>query len=176
MYIDMTCDNRGSLTQNQKEFLERVIPWAKFIQDQTQAKAHVFKNIPSPFGIYASVVLADIIVKSNWGEHPLSQPTYKRKAANNLCLLEATPEWSNEQIKYEGTEFKLFENFESFSIHYSDLIIFSGNFKPLLDTASLEKQTQLMGLYNHSLESYNERLNIIISSFGLREFDRGFTN
>lgn len=175
MFIDLNKHNVSSLTANQRDFLERLIPWSKFVQDQTAIKAQFFKRIKSS-GLLPSVFLSDVIIQSNWGIHPLAQPFYKHKAANNLSLMEATPDWSRRKIKFEGKEYKLFDTWETFSLYYSDHVVFSGQFANLLSTAVIENQTQLLGLYRSELEAYNERMNVIISTFRLDEFDKASFN
>jgi len=169
--IDLVKYNRNSLTKHQKEFLEKLIPWARFIQEQTRIKANVFKKIKSPHGIFAGLVIADIIYYSNWGEHPLAQEKYRNKLSNNLALLEANDYWSGKSIKYENQDYKLFNDWENFSIHYSDLIVFSGWYSELLKCSRFDEQIFILSLIKPNPVYYNETVKKLIESFNLGEFN-----
>lgn len=174
MFINLDVSNRKVLTNPQAEFLVKAVPLARWLQNQTLVKAD-FKGIYSPKGFNASLILADLIHQSNWGEHPLAQKKYRNdgetKYANNLSLLEITPYWKGISLNYGGILYRGYRNWLDFAINYSDLLIFSGQYTDVLRTPDLKLQTKLLSLTKPNSQAYNDDIVKLIHHFNLREFD-----
>lgn len=171
MIIDLKKSNRSTLTKDQKEFLERIIPWGVFLQEQTKIKASYFKGIDQSNGIYASIVLSFIIIESNWGTHPVSKDIYKSRPANNLCLLEADDYWEGRKLKLDDKLYRSFEDYEEFFIHYSDIIVFSKWYKDLIETKNFNEQILIFCMQTSQKPYYNEKIKAMIELYNLGEFD-----
>ena len=171
MFVDLEKFNRSELTTEQKNFLERVIPWGKYIQEQTRRKALALRSLPCRHGMFASIAISDILVQSNWGAHPLALQKYKNKLSNNLAMIEVGNSSTKQKVKYEGKEFKLFDDWEHFAVGYSDHIVFSGKYDDMLCSTNLYQQQLIYGVRKNNLEAYNERIFILTSLYRLEEFD-----
>lgn len=166
MIVDTS--NRTTLSEDQKDFLQRIIPWGRFVQFQTKVKGEMFQYVKCPTGLLASVFIADCIIQSNWQTHPISSLA----KGNNLGMLEITPGWIGKKIKYQNKRYKCFDSFEAYSIHISDMVGFSPKFLPLLQSMKLETQAQEICKIREPLISYNERILNIIDLYKLSEFDQ----
>lgn len=127
-----------------EDFLNKVIPLARQISDWTRDKAiFIRKKIVSP--ILPSVVVADIVIQSGWGSHPLSQPHFNKKYANNLTLMEADDFWQGRVhvLKTENgadKEYRAYQDWIHFATDYSDMIIFTKLYDNLLNTTDYKLQ------------------------------------
>ena len=167
MIVDTLKSNRSALSEDQKDFLKRIVPWGKFIQFQTKIKGEIFQRLYCPTGLLSSVFIADCIIQSNWQTHPVSDMA----KGNNLGLLEINPGWVGKKIKFQNKRYKSFDSFESYSIHLSDLIGFSPKFTTLLSSMNPKVQAQEIGKLREPLISYNDRILSIIDLYELSEFD-----
>lgn len=115
----------GFLPPQQREFLVKSINFSWWITQQAQFKLNFFYQ-QEPH-LSSTLILAEILAKSEFGEHPLSQPLCPPKSSkfsNNLTLLETDTTWAGKTIKYLDKEYKAFESWEEFGTCLSDLIAF----------------------------------------------------
>lgn len=165
------------LTESQKEFISRLVPWGQLIQKQTFAKAKFYRDIHTTKGFFASIFIADCILMSEWESHPASKPKYKTKHGNNLGLLEVDSFWSETSLKIDGKEYKSFESWEDYAIHFSDWVVFSTcpgskDIGPkVLQSLNLVDQCREFSILRGELKMYNDKLINIIHDLNLTEFD-----
>ena len=148
----------SKLTKKQQDFLSKVTAWGWFIENQTAVKAAEFKSMQS-YGLKTTAFILYVIVKSKWGEHPLAQESFKSKDANNLTLMRSNEWWTGRKAKFDGQEYKLFDSWEEFCIHFSDYIVFSGLYKDLL--AETDALTQVKLLTREDSSCYNEVIKLL---------------
>lgn len=147
------------MDKKQREFTTRLTPWAWFIQGQTALKAREFRGIEEAVGLQSVAFILYVLYQSNWGEHPVSRETFKAKDANNLTLLPANEWWNGRAAKYEGVEYKLFDSWEEFCVHFSDYVVFSNDLAPLLSNPDI--YTQLKVLTREDSRAYNESIRLL---------------
>lgn len=160
------------LSESQRQFVVRVLPLAQRIQQITHEKAEEF-GVDSAAGILASVAAADMIVQSNWGEHPLSHPMYdKRIFGNNLNLSESNEWWNKDRssVLTQGIEYKCYESQEEFANNQTDEYVSDARFLPALATSDFRKQLQVLQQIKRR-ETWNNDCELVINHFKLREFD-----
>lgn len=152
-------NNRGQaiLDIRHKDYLFKAISFSHFLYDQTLGKLNFFYGLKVPLS--SNHILAEILIKSEFGDHPLAQETYPLKTnrwANNLTLLELDESWAGKFLKYEDKFYKSFKNWDEYSVHLTDTLVFR---KSLIDKYLLT---------NPSME-YNS----LINAFSLEEFEIG---
>ena len=147
------------MDKKQREFTTRLTPWSWFIQGQTAIKAKEFRGMVDAVGLQSVSFILYVVYQSNWGEHPVSRETFQSKDANNLTLLPSNEWWNGRVGKYEGQEYKLFDSWEEFCVHFSDYIVFSNEFAPLLDNPDI--YTQLKVLTREDSRAYNEIIRLL---------------
>lgn len=161
-----------NMTAEQRDFIRRLVPWSRFLAQQTIAKGQVFKRYPNTIGIHPSVIVADIILISDWGTHPVSKWKFRnRELGNNLCLLPCDKNWEREHSKYENVDYKLFVSWEHFFSHLSDLLVFGDVFGKLLNHREVSEQINYMSLFRSDLIGYNEDIVTTINKYNLSEFN-----
>jgi len=147
------------LPPQQKIYLIKSIDYSWYLWNQTVAKFHFFKGHCEP--ISSTLILAELLLKSEFGEHPLAQEVYPpktTKGANNLMLLENDTSWTGKLLKYEGKEYKSFANWEEFGVHFTDLLVFRKNeihpylYKNLLGNEYNKEKIELVT--NYCLEDF----------------------
>jgi len=146
------------LDLEKSHFLDKIIPFGWLVQDLVIDKSREYKGIINPPGLHPLVFIPEVLYKTNWGEHPLAAATYKNKDANNLTLLTVNEFWEGPSIKYEGIEYKLFESYEEFCIHYTDLLVMS-DYDELLEEKDYLRQIEL--LTREDSKCYNGIINIL---------------
>ncbi len=153
-------------------FLRTIVPWTLYLNSQTRLKAKIIKRV-SFIGVYPSLVLADILIKSEFGKNPIAKEIFRGRQSNNLTLMPVDEVWSGDKTKFLGTFYKMFETWEDFFIHWSDLLIFRCN---LQNSTSYSEQLNAMS----SDLVYNEKILTLIRDLNLTEYDDGieksFTN
>jgi hypothetical protein len=154
-------NNKGQaiLGKSQKEFLFKAIVFSQYLAEQIENKLSLFYGVE--VGISSTTILAEILYKSEFGEHPLAQETYPIKStkwANNLTLLELDESWNSKFLKYDGKFFKSFCSWESYATHLSDILVFRKEFNKYLMSTTPPTE------YNILIENYN-----------LKEFEIGKT-
>lgn len=126
-----------------------------------------FIGIKSENGIYASLIMAEIIIQSNWGRHPISKHQFKApkedgsigsKYSNNLALLQPC---SGQKVKvntYGGIEYVAFKDWKTFATGYSDHLTFSGKYDDILKESNLLNQINLFSLTKEPTGAYNSSI------------------
>jgi flagellum-specific peptidoglycan hydrolase FlgJ len=175
LFIDTTKHNRSTLKVDNKEFLATAAPLARYISQQTKAKVN-WKGIRS-VGIYPSLILAHILIESDFGSHPLAQIKYidekgKKKWANNLTMLESHKYWHGHKIKYEGKEYRGFKNHSDFATSLSDTWAFNQEFVDISSAPTLSQQLKLFGLTKSHPILYTSKMETFISYYNLSEWDQ----
>jgi hypothetical protein len=122
-------------------FLEKVVPWMRLCQEYTKGKAEFLGRYRTEAGILSSVLLADCLIVTREGEHPLSKEEYRGRYANNLFLLEAPEKWSGKVQKLEGKRYRSYKTYHDLVTDYSDLLVFSGLYDDVL-TCPLQEQLE----------------------------------
>lgn len=134
----------AKLTEKENAFLESLVPWSWYLQEQTRVKALTYKNFAGAYGFNSVLFTAYVLSVTNWGSHPISQEKFKGKDACNLLLLPATELWEGRVVKFDGVDYKLFDSYEEFCIDYSDHLVFSGEYDLLLLEKDYLKQLDLL--------------------------------
>jgi len=171
MRYDLENFNRNSLTLEQQIFLCKIIPLAQLIQDWIINKAQFAKK-PSKFGLFPSLVISEIIIQSQWGEHVLSKEEYNNRYSNNLCLLESDKFWIGKKHKYQDKVFRAYKDWGNFATDFTDYVVFSGLFDDILKSNNLEDQLIWWGRTKQDSSSYSGNMELLISFFNLKEFDK----
>lgn len=116
--------NRIALPKAEKQYLAWAITFSHYLYDQIRAKSSFFKrSLP----ISSTLILAEILFKSEFGSHPLCKEKYPEKDgkwSNNLTCLELDEHWNGKFLKYEGKFYKTFKTAEEWGIHHTDIIVF----------------------------------------------------
>lgn len=140
MALGINRGNRKGLSLEQKDFLLKANSLAGTISEWTNEKA-IFLRLPNLYRLSPAVILADILIESQWGTHPLSQPLFNKKYANNLSLLAADKVWEGKIQDYNGKSYRAYQDWAHFATDYSDILVFSERYKPILRT---ENQLQVL--------------------------------
>jgi flagellum-specific peptidoglycan hydrolase FlgJ len=158
------------VTKDKTDFIKKIVPWARLINEWTIYKAD-FALINSPRGIFTSLVLADIILMSEWGTHPVSRSEYQNGYSNNLSLLKSNEYWDGKKRTYNNIEYKAFKDWESYAIEASDYLTFSRQFDDLLREKSLNNQIELYSKFKEYPESYCDNIELLIRFYSLTKYD-----
>lgn len=171
-FLNFNKYNRSKLSEDQRVFLGLVLPWAGVIQDYCLHKS-MYRHIYSPVGIRASVIAGDIILRSNWGTHPVSQKKLDKKLANNLSLLESNELWEadHDVVSFEGKNYRSYEDWGQYSQDASDFYVGSGKFDRTLITEHSDDQRILFCLALERVAGYQSELLELILEYGLHDFD-----
>lgn len=169
LFVDPSRHQRSKLTAAQREFFLRIVPLAGFLQQQTYNKALVTDKLTDS-GIYASLLAAHMLYKTEFGAHPLAQLKCGNCAANNLALLETHKYWKKMSIKYEGKVFRAYTNWREFAIDFSDFLAWQAGFEDVLEEKLLINQIQAFATREKNV-AYVDKIVRIIKDYGLREFD-----
>lgn len=166
---NMSRANRFSLSREQKTLLAKLVPLAYTISDWVKEKA-AFTRLPVVSTLYPSIILADILIESQWVEHPLAQGYYNKRYSNNLSLIEVDDIWQGKIQKFDEKEYKAYQNWLHFATDYSDLIIFSPKYKGIItledryDQLKMLSNTKTNPLFYHKAET-------IIDFYSLSDYD-----
>lgn len=172
MHIEMSRSNRSSLHEAEKEFFTRVIPIAAYISQQSAGKAKWLRRMNDPVGILPSLMIADILFQSSFGQHPVSLKRLKNKPSNNLSLIEAGKHWYGSSVEYRGKEYRAYKDLAAYSIDCSDYIALSGLYDKLLTESDLDTQIRVYATNKRSPNGYCARIKDMIQLYQLEEFDR----
>lgn len=171
MFVDAKRYKRAELSEEQFDFLQRLVPFGKLIQDMTWEKCQLIR-VYSPQGICASLVMADIILRSDWGRHVVALKE------NNLSLLEKTDYWKGKSVDVAGKSYRTYGSWLDYSIDLTDEMTFfeRRKYEPLLSATNLDAQIdQMMLLYPEVTDPDNTtssgRIETVIERYGLWEFD-----
>lgn len=161
--------NRSSLSQDQKDFLSKIVPLSRLISDWVRDKA-IFTRTRIVSPILTCVVLTDIITESNWGTHPLAQSHFNKKFSNNLALLESDSLWEGRNQDYEGRSYKCYQDWIHFATNYSDILIFSRLYSDLFNTTDPSKQIRVLARYKNNSQLYIPKAEAALDFYNLSEF------
>lgn len=162
-----------SLSEEKRTFFCRALPIAQRIQGQTQLKA-LDASIRSPFGVFTSLIAADMIVASDWGAHPLAQPKYAgRISGNNLNLSLSNSWWEKDRpsILINGLKYKCYLSIEEFANNQSDEFAYSGQFDNLLESKDLNYQIGFLSSFRSHIPNWKFQVQALIPQFKLNEYD-----
>ena len=162
--------DRPKLPKEKLDFLQSLIPFGLVVQEQTTLKAEA-EGILSPFGIYASVALADMIVRSNWGTVPAAVEASNLFSFKNDSLPEIrtkTKKLGEDKVKYRN-----FDTWYEFVNYLTNHYVYSGLYESLLKERSPDRQADLLAEFYslQNIDTYGNILEEIIVDFGLVEFD-----
>lgn len=157
-----------SLTNEQMQVVDRVLPFAILISDWSRLKAE-FLNLHNPRGIYPSVILSEIIIQSNWMLHPIAQTEITIRSArkeshrysNNLALLPVNNGWRGKSNEFDGVEYRAYKDWQVFAIDYSDYLTFTREFDDLLCEHSPERQLEAWSLTKTDETWYDQSKNLL---------------
>lgn len=166
MNIDFKRYKRSELTQPQRDFLQKLVPFAREVQRQTYEKA-IAAGLNCKLGLSTSIVMVECILKSNWGKHEIA------KKENNLCLLEKGEFWRNKFAMFNRKAYRSYDSWLDFTLDLSDEITFTelATFKDTLEAYNLNKQLDVYPGLNTKIKGYNVIVEDFIEKYGLWEFD-----
>lgn len=141
-----------------------LVPFSRMVQEYTKTKCQL-AGIDTAWGICASTVAADAIIKSNWNTHKIS------KKYNNLNLLEADQYWYGKSKEFEGTNYRIYECWFDYAADLSDYYVFSGIFCKVLECYTWDNHLNLLKNINCNSTTYYGRMDELIGDLGLWEFD-----
>lgn len=137
MVINLRTQNRNRLSAQQKDFLVKAHSQACLISDFIIDNAAVLR-IGIKNTLHPAVILADILVESQWGESQLAQATINGRYANNLAGLKVDSMWSGK--KHNG--YKTYPDWSSFAADYALHIVYQ--VRKSLFTKDLNSQLRLL--------------------------------
>ncbi len=151
-------------------FIQGFIPFSLVMQSQLMTK--IKGRIKSIHGILPSVIMADIIVRSDWGRLKPAEEW------NNLGMLrkDSVPKIKHKTKKWSGTgkeeAFRVYDTWYDFSIDMTDHYAFSGFYDELFAAGNSDEQLKLLEQI-HCLQSTTLYGNIytIQADYGLTDFD-----
>ncbi len=161
---------REELTEQEFQFLYKIVPLARLVQSWTKLKAD-FAGVRSPAGVYASLLAAEMLLQSDYGRHPLAQDSYNRKYSNNLALIPAHKYWKGKGHEFEGVKYRAYKDWRDFAVDYSDFLSFSNEYVQVLKAPLLLEQVDKFSLTKPNPIEYNREVISIITLLGLEEFD-----
>jgi len=163
--------DKNKLSKPERDFLNKITPLAITISQWTRDKAY-FLKVPIKHSIYPSIIIADIIIESNWGTHPLAQPQYNKRYSNNLTLSEVDEIWEGKIQRYAKKEYKAFQDWAHFATDYSDRLIFSHKYKSLFNTSDYKKQIESLSKYKPEPRHFAAKCETLLDFYFLFEMDR----
>lgn len=131
-----------------------------------------------PVGIKTSVVMAWIIYKSEFGQHPLAQPRFNTglesptwQHGNNLLLLETDNFWHDDVIDFEGKKFRSFKGWGIFAKHLVELLSWSNTYMRMFWMTSTADQLKQIAMHDEDPDSAHGILWKAVRTFHLEQFD-----
>jgi len=161
---------RPELSPEQMHFIQGFIPFSLVMHSQLLLK--IRGRIRSNKGILPSVIMADIIVRSQWGQ--------LKPAAewNNLGMLrkDSIPKIKHKTKKWDGLgkeePFRIYDTWYDFAIDMTDHYAFSGFYDEIFLVGNSDEQTRhLMQVHRLQNTITYGTLEEIITDFGLTDFD-----
>jgi uncharacterized FlgJ-related protein len=165
-FIDTNRYGRSKLLPEEKEFLQKLVPFAELISSQIKEKSD-FYGINSPFGIFPSLIIAMIVIRTNWGE------VKQVKKLNNLMCLLSDESWKGKTELIEGKKYRSYQSWLDFSIDFSDYVTFfkSKEYTDILLRSSYQEQLDKIANINDSGTLIYANIESIVIKYGLWEFD-----
>lgn len=171
--INISRPSRNALSRANKEFLAKAIPWSGTISKWVGEKALLLK-LPVQYQMYPCVALADILIESNWGTHPLSLESYERKYSNNLTLLKVDSQWDGKSHQWEGNSYKAFKDWVHFCANYSDVVIYSNILAEILQAPSIEDQIDVLSKTKAEPLAFAVKAKTIIDLYHLSDYNKTY--
>lgn len=162
--------SNSSLTNEQYSLLSRLVHWAQYTRHQSILKSRYF-HYQEVAGPLPSILIADSLLQTEWGTHPVSLDVFRNKDANNMNLLTVDDVWEGEKTRYQGKAYKMFMNWNHYFTHLSDLISFTSQFGNLSTFTTIEDQLKVWSTLRSKNLSYNEDILQIIKKYELRRYD-----
>lgn len=162
--------SNSPLTPEQYSLLSRLVHWAQFTRQQSVLKSLYLRHAQVN-GPYPSIIIADCLLQTEWGEHPVCKHMFRNKDANNMNLLTVDDVWEGEKTRYKGKVYKMFANWNHYYTHLSDLISLTSQFEKVNTSTSLDAQLNAWNTLRSKNLSYNEDILQIIKQYELRRFD-----
>lgn len=160
------------LTFQQQDFFDKVIPLGVVIQNWTWSKCLFRNKVSTSNGIFASILIADMLLSSEWGEHRLAQVDFRGNNSNNLVLLEGE-NWEGKVNLYRGVKYRSYKNWKEFGIDWSDFIVWSDIYNEALICTDVESQAKQYSRSKPDPVVYNDKLIALIEQCRLWEIDNG---
>lgn len=153
---------KPNLTPKQQEFLSALTSLSWHVEDLTRRKAIEYKGMTEAVGFSSILFICEVIIASEWGNHPLAQETYKGKSSNNLLLIRPVALWDGPRARFEGEDYCMYLSWDEFAVEFSDHIVFSGIYNDLLKEKDFRKQIEMFCLTSDtSSDSIEEVLNLL---------------
>lgn len=133
-------------------------------------KAH-FLGVPCPYGMLASLTIADILYRSDWGKHPLSKPEFGSRYSNNLSLIQAGAAWKGKVHEVEGVKYRAYKDWREYGIDLSDTICFSRRHDRALACLYFSDQLRLYAAECGEPKEYNKAVLGLYKTYSLSEFN-----
>lgn len=170
--------NDYGMKDYQLDFLERIVPVARNVQQQTYLKARDLNPpIESPCGIFASLVIGFAIATSKWGSHPVVQPKVesggKKYNGNNLCCIVADQAYLRVQkgVPINDKVFKGYASENAFAVDLADMFTYKGDFQCELGAKSLSEQINIFAVRDANPTIFVERIAGYIKHYAFDSFD-----
>ena len=148
-----------------------MIPIAKAISEYATNKCHFLRKRVIA-NISPSLLLAELIFRGDWGNHPLSKEQLNKKLpANNPLLLEMDTEWEGKVLQYEGKYYKSFKELMDMAVAFSDDLSFFGRYDELYLIKDLNSQIKMFCLNSPDFSLHVAKLSAIIEFYDLQDFE-----
>lgn len=174
------------LTDQNIDFLERMIPLSRTISSWTRDKAYDRDDpIATKYGVFPSVILAHCILRSIWGTHPVAASRYEGvddttgkpywRHGNNIALIYADESWLERKrpfIKHGGAVYKSYRSIADCAVDFSDIISIRHRYSRLLLATTIEEQVKALSARAEYPELFKTCLTAIINQMELYRYDR----
>jgi hypothetical protein len=142
--------NRKNLSTDQLDFLEKAIPLSWKIYSNVRLQTAYFYG--KAYNLSSTLILLDLVAKSDFGRHPLAleREPKSNKLANNLTLIKHPRKEKGKSILWEGDLYRSFNDWDDFSVTFSDTISFKRAVAKeyLFDKLSTNLYNSLIDVYN----------------------------
>ena len=161
---------RPDLSVEQMGFLQGFAPFSLVLNSLILTK--VQGRIRTQRAILPSVLMADIIVRSNWGQLKPAEDW------NNLGMLkkDSIPKLKHKTKKWDGLgkeePYRVYESWYEFCIDMSDHYAFSGFYDEMFSIVNSDEQLKCLAEI-HGLQSIlvYDKIEVLVADYGLTEFD-----
>lgn len=163
-------NNRQSLTNEQKDVLFKLAPLSVTISQWVDQKC---KLLDKKGHMFPSLILADILVESEFLNWPLSKEFQGNttKRANNLTRIKADNTWTGKTAIYEEEPYRVYNDWVHFGSDYSDILTFSNKYDAVLTQPTIEAQIKTYSKFKPNPKWYNGKVSTLIQFYWLGEVD-----
>ena len=165
--ISIQTHNRQNLSVEQKEALSKLAPLSITISEWIEAKC---RFLGKPGYMFPSLILADMLMESNFLSWQLSKEYIDGRYANNITKIKLDSSWTGKSIEYEGIKYKTYRDWLHFASDYSDILCFSSEYDFML-TQPLGKQIKALSSYKNDRKWSKAKLETLIDFYNLTEID-----